>query len=214
MPIDLEILNKTVSLIAKRNSGKSVLLRYLVKQRKNKFDKIFVISPTEEVSHFYKDITDKNCIFYEWKEDWAEQLIKRMTETNSGVPEKKRKQILVILDDIFADMNAANSPALKKIYLRGRHIGIAVIATCQYLYNLPPICRNNTDWVLVGQMNQASKQLLGDEYLFGDIDKKDFIKLYNRSTIDYQFLVINTSSVKDDDLNQIYGVIKTPEGHL
>ena len=65
-----------------------------------------------------------------------------------------------------------------------------------------------------GQITSASKQLLADEYLFGDLDKREFIKLYNRSTIDYNFLVINTSSVKDDDLNQIYGTIKTPEGYL
>jgi ABC-type phosphate/phosphonate transport system ATPase subunit len=30
MPIDLDIVNKTVSLVAKRGSGKSVLLKYLV----------------------------------------------------------------------------------------------------------------------------------------------------------------------------------------
>ena len=44
---DFTILNKTVLLCAKRNSGKSRLLRYLVLCEKNKFDKLFVICPTE-----------------------------------------------------------------------------------------------------------------------------------------------------------------------
>ena len=35
--------------------------------------------------------------------------------------------------------------------------------------------------------------------------------MYNCSTKDYNFLVINNNSVKDDDLNSIYGVIKAPE---
>ena len=115
----------------------------------------------------------------------------------------------------MADTNFAQSPALKKIYLRGRHCGVGVIATCQYLYNLPPICRNNCDFCIVGQMNRQSVMLLADEYLSGDLAKPEFIQLYNRSTKDYQFLVINCNSIKDSaDLNQIYGIVKTPADHL
>jgi hypothetical protein len=41
------------------------------------------------------------------------------------------------------------------------------------------------------------------------------LKLYNRSTKDYNFLVINNNSIKDsDDLNQIYGIVKTPPNFL
>ena len=36
------------------------------------------------------------------------------------------------------------------------------------------------------------------------------IKMYNRCTKDYNFLVINNNSVKDDDLNLIYGCVKAP----
>ena len=214
MSIKLEIINKTISLVAKRNSGKSVLLKYLVKQKRNKFDKIFVVCPTEIVNNFYADIVDENCIFENWNEQWAEQLIKKMTDINKGKPEKERKQVLLILDDLVCDQNFTNSNALKTLFVRSRHINIGIIFTTQYLYTVPPIVRNNCDYVLVGQMNQASKNILADEYLYGDLDKREFIKLYNRSTIDYNFLVINTSSVKDDDLNQIYGTIKTPEGYL
>ena len=114
----------------------------------------------------------------------------------------------------MSDTNFAQSPALKKLYTRGRHINIGVIATCQYLYNLPPICRSNADWCIVGQMNRQSIQLLAEEYLSGDLEKNDFVKLYNRSTKDYGFLIINNNSVKDDDLNNIYGVIKTPEKYV
>ena len=42
------------------------------------------------------------------------------------------------------------------------------------------------------------------------IEKTEFIKMYNRCTKDYNFLVINNNNVKDDDLNLMYGCIKTP----
>jgi hypothetical protein len=64
-------------------------------------------------------------------------------------------------------------------------------------------------------MNRQSVSLLVEEYLSGDLEKNDFIKLYNRSTKDYGFLVINNNSIKEnDDLNQIYGIIKHQENTL
>lgn len=213
--ITLDIVNKTVSLVAKRGSGKSVLLKYLVDQSKDKFAKIFVVCPTETVNSFYSSIVEENCIFDQWNEQWADDLIRKMTDANSGKAKGEKKNVLVILDDVMSDTNFHQSPALKKLYMRGRHINIGVIATCQYLHNLPPVCRNNADWCIVGQMNRQSVQLLAEEYLSGDLEKPEFVKLYNRATKDYGFLVINNTSIKDsDDLNQIYGVIKTPAEYV
>ena len=59
------LVDKCSLLVAKRNSGKSRLLRYLVNCEKEEFHKIFVISPTECVNSFYQGITSKDCIFDE-----------------------------------------------------------------------------------------------------------------------------------------------------
>jgi len=71
------------------------------------------------------------------------------------------------------------------------------------------------DLILVGQSNRASLEILSDEYLFGDISRKEFQTLYHQNTRDYNFFVINTSSVKNsDNLNEIYASIKTPPEYL
>ena len=210
MSIDITLLGKTISLVAKRGSGKSILLKYLVTFEREKFHKIFCICPTECVNGFYSKLIPANCIFDSWSEDWTENLIKQMTQINKGKPDNEKKSVLLILDDLICDVNFASSPSLKKLYSRGRHIFLSVIITQQYLYGIPPVCRNNTDYCLVGQLNRASIQLLLEEYMSGEIDRKDFIALYNRATIDYNFLVINCNSVKSGDLNEIYGIIKAP----
>jgi len=75
--------------------------------------------------------------------------------------------------------------------------------------------RLNSDYIFIGQQNKRSIDIITDEYLAGDIDKPDFIKLFNKSTKDFSFLVINNNSVKNnDDLNSIYGVIKTPPEYI
>ena len=205
------IVDKCIGLIAKRNSGKSVLLKHLVNSEKHKFHKIFVLCPTEKINRFYSDIVSDECIFDNYDEKWMNKLIDKMTEINANKPTKERKHILLILDDCVSDTNFHQSPTIKKLFLRGRHINISLLITTQYIYLISPSMRNNIDWVMCGQMNQQSIFLLTNEYLSGNISKEEFVKMYNRCTKDYNFLVINNNSVKDDDLNSVYGCIKAPD---
>jgi len=205
------ILNKTIGLTAKRNSGKSCLLKYLVEAERHKFNKIYVICPTEKINRFYSDIVDDECIFDNYDEKWVDKLINKMTVINSNKPQKERKNVLLILDDIVSDHNFHQSPTLKKLFIRGRHINIAIILTFQYLNLIPPVARVNLDFLFCGQMNKQSIDLLISEFISGDISKEDFLKMFYRCTRDYNFLVINNNSVKDDDLNSVYGCIKVPD---
>ena len=59
------IENKTILAVGKRRSGKSKLVRYLVKNELHEFKKVFVFSPTEAVHKFYGDfVNPQNDILY------------------------------------------------------------------------------------------------------------------------------------------------------
>ena len=204
------IVNKTTALLAKKNSGKSVLLKHLVNAEKHKFARVFVICTTEKINRFYSDIVNDECIYDTYEEKFVDKLINKMTEINANKPNKERKNVLLILDDVVSDHNFHQSPTLKKLFVRGRHINIAIILTFQYLNLIPPVARNNLDTLFVGQMNKQSIDLLTNEFICNDISKDEFVKMYTRCTKDFNFLVINNTSVKDDDLNSVYGCIKAP----
>ena len=213
--MNFTIVNKTVSLCAKRNSGKSELLRYLVRANHNKFKKIFVICPTEKINNFYKNIVPANCVYEEWDDDWIEDLIDNLSKVNAGKTNSNANHILLILDDCCSDTNFHSSGSFKKLFTRGRHLFISIIITTQYIKHIPPIARSNSDFICVGQLNNQNVELLAEEYLMGSIEKKAFLEMYHRCTKDYSFLLINNNSVKDDsDLNSIYGVLKCPENEL
>ena len=212
--MDLDPVNKTISIIAKRGSGKSVLCKHIVETNIHKFEKVFVVCPTEDINHHYqKDgLIPKTCVFTEWNEQWALNLTKSLEKLNANKSKKEMKMVLIILDDIFADVDFHHSPVLKSIFFRSRHYGLAVISLTQTLYSLPPFARVNSDYVILGQVNRASVILAADEYLSGSLDKKGFISLFNKSTTDHQFLIINNNSIsKSDDLNLIYGIVKVPD---
>ena len=213
--MEFSIQNKIICFTAKRNSGKSQLLRYLVTCSKDLFTKIFVICPTETVNHFYKDLVPAQNIFSQYKEEWVESLITKLTDINAGKSDEDAKHILLILDDCCSDTKFHQSKTLKQLATRGRHIKIAVLITCQYIYQIPPIVRNNCDFIYVGQMNAQSIKLLTTEFLMGNIDKKQFVDLYHSNTNDYNFLVINNNSTTDNnDIGNIYGRIKCPSNHI
>ena len=215
--MDLDIVNKTVSIVAKRGSGKSVLAKYLIEQSKARFEKIFLFCPTEKVNNHYSKggfVPEQN-IHDEWNEQFVLDLIEKLSKVNANKKKSELKNVLLILDDIFSDTNFATSKALKLVMTRGRHIGISVFCLQQYLNCIPPIMRNNMDWCLFGMVNQQSKDIMAEQYLAGSLDKKAFFDLYGRATKDYGFLVINNNAIADnEDLNSIYGIIRTPEEYI
>jgi hypothetical protein len=45
----------------------------------------------------------------------------------------------------------------------------------------------------------------------GDIEPREFMKMYYNATNDYGFLIINNNSTKSNaDLNSLYGNVKVP----
>ena len=212
--MDFTIVNKRICILGKTNSGKSVLLKYIVNQHKTEFDKIFVICPTEEINGFYSDLVPQNCIFSDFNEEWLNKLIKKLTDIRKENKEKKIN-VLLILDDLGSDAKFITSDSFKRTCVRGRHLNISMIVSCQYLTQVPPICRSNICYLIVGQMNIQSQQLLADEFLYGSIDRKEFLTMYHNATKDYGFLLINCNSVKNTtDLNSMYGILRCPTEHI
>ena len=113
----ITLKDKVVLLCAKRNSGKSYLLRYLVRRQKHFFDSIFVICPTESINQFFSrdDFINPKNIMTEYDEEWIDKLIKKMTNLNKGKDKTSHdfKRVLIILDDAVADIDLHNSNTFK-----------------------------------------------------------------------------------------------------
>jgi hypothetical protein len=205
----ITLVDKVTLLVAKRNSGKSVLLKYLVENEKNCFDKIFIISPTENINKYYQKagITTKEYIFDEYKEDFVEKMISKLSKENEDYI---KTRVLLILDDCIADVNFHTSPSLKKIFSRCRHCGLSLILTSQYLNAMSPLQRSNADAVLIGQSTNHSLEIICEEFLCGDVTKQEFKAYYIKETQNYGFVLISNQSCKTGDINDIYGSIRVP----
>jgi hypothetical protein len=215
MSIKFDIVNKTTCLCARRNSGKSQLLRYIILKNKHLFDAKFLICPTEKINKFYDGVFKKENVFETYSDNWISNLMDKLAKENEGKSDKDSKHVLLVLDDVCSDTDFHHSKTFKQIFTKGRHYKISLIITAQYPYHIPPIARVNCDWFLCGQINTQGLEILCNEFIAGDITKQDFIKLYYKCTSDYGFLLINNNSTKsNNDLSSIYGILKTPKEYI
>ena len=207
------ILNQSISIVAKRNSGKSILVKYLLKYAisQNQFQKIYVICPTNDINHFYDDIVDTNHIMHSYDEEWITLLINKASKINDGKTSQKDNpfNIMLVLDDLANEKAFHHSKTIKQLYGRGRHSFISVMCVGQMLHNISPLQRNNSDYLICGQLNAQNISLLNDEFRAPIISKKEFIEIYKECTKNFSFMVINNNKVDDvNNVNSFYGKIR------
>ena len=174
-----------------------------------------MFSPTEAVHKFYGDFVNPDTIFYTYEDGLIDKMIEKLSVLNANKTKQNASHVLVILDDLVADLDFHHANGLKKLFSRGRHIFITTIVISQYIYAVPPIVRTNADYIFCGQQNKRSVEILTDEFLSPNMEKEDFVKMYANATKNYGFLVINQNSISDlDNVNEMYGIVQVPRETL
>jgi hypothetical protein len=210
--MDLNLLDRFITITGKRNSGKSELAKYLFSKWKGKYDQHFIISATD-FSHFWNSVTQAKNIFSDYDEGWVTRLMEKMKEENEGKTRKSHgfKRVLLILDDVMASNTGHRLKSLESLAQKGRHYGIDVWVICQWYLKVSPAQRNNTDILFYGKNSRASNELLESEANNGSLSRQEFMSMIQRNTDDYHFLVINNNSSNTSDLKKTYGKFKVPD---
>ena len=117
-------------------------------------------------------------------------------------PIKKRK-VLIIFDDMIADMisNNKRNPIVTELFIRGRKLNISTVFITQSYSKVPKDVRlNSTHFFIMKIPNKRELQQIALNHS-SDIDFKDFMNIYKKSTKEpYSFLVNDTTLPSDDPL--------------
>ena len=126
-----------------------------------------------------------------------DHIYKNIKEHN---PNKKRK-ILIVFDDIIADMlsNKKLNPIVTKLFLRGRKLNISLVFITKYYFALPKnITLNCMHQFIMKIPNKRKIQQIAINHS-SDID---FMNLYKKRTAKpYSFLVINATLASDNPIS-------------
>jgi hypothetical protein len=133
-------------IVGKRNSGKSQLTADLLFHKKN-IPVGILMSSTEEATGFFKDVTGipDAYIYSDWNPDVVDTIIakqKKLAKTG------KMRNCFIVLDDLAFDKSLFNSRQMRELMFNGRHYGILLVITAQFLGDLPTYFRSNVDYVV------------------------------------------------------------------
>ena len=134
--------------------------------------------------------------FIEYSND-MQDVYKNIEDYN---PIKKRK-VLIIFDDMIADMinNNKLNPIVTELFIRGRKLNISIVFITQSYFKVPKDVRlNSTHFFIMKIPNKRELQQIALNHS-SDIDFKGFMNIYKKSIKEPCSFLANDTTLPSDD---------------
>ena len=117
-------------------------------------------------------------------------------ENIHGYNSSGKRKILIIFDDMFADIttNKRFQAIIKELFIRCIKLNFSLVFITQSYFSVPKdVTLNSTHYLIMKTNNKRKLQNIA-VYESADIDYQDFMKIYRECTREsYSFLTIDTS---------------------
>lgn len=182
--------NSKIVVIGKPATGKSTVIRDIIKAFRHRFPVAKVFSGTEENNHFYAQMVPDLFVHSGYSEPEMEDFARRQKLAMRNNPENSAG--LIVVDDCSDDPKFFNRPLFQKFYKNGRQWDMMFILALQYCMDIRPVIRTNIDYVFIfREPNEHNRKSLYTNYggIVGTYD--DFCDLMDQLTEDFTAIVID-----------------------
>ena len=148
--------------IARRNSGKTHLMRHLlyVLAKGHRFKWVLVVTPTA-FNGEWPAIVGEDSVLPVFDPEQIDRVMMRQAELREDGVDNPG---LLILDDCLGSANF-QSDLFTRIASAGRHYKITVWASFQHYFKAPTVIRTNADYLFIlGNQNERVLKALWEEY--------------------------------------------------
>lgn len=188
---------RTCMVIAKRGTGKSILIRDLMWHLKDKLPFGMAMSGSEVGNGFYGEMMPKSFIYNDFDDQACQKLILRQQYMVQN--KKKKPEAFLILDDLMTESKKiVKDASIRTTFLNGRHFKLLFIMALQYSMEISPTIRANIDYVFVLRENILSNQEKLFKHFFGVFPNlNSFVQTMNACTENYGCLVLDNTSISN-----------------
>ena len=203
--------NPSILIIANRGSGKSWLIRELMRH----FSEISagaIIAPTDRMNPFYRYFFPQQCIHYDIRDqllrgilDRQCKMITKSKQAKSGA-DKIDPQALLVMDDCLARKRSwAKDSDITEVLMNARHYKLTYILTMQTPLGVTPDLRLNFDYIfLLKDDSTINKKKLWDNYASMFHKFNTFEQVFDQCTKDYGCMVIDNRKPADNINKKIF----------
>ena len=143
----------TVVLFGSRGSGKTVMMRHLLKCLKDKLDLACVFTPTADTRKMFCEHVPPPFVYPTFDLEAISRITRAQKDLNeimeanmsNGRSSGSLRNIGMIMDDCGFATKMLNSDDIKEIFMNGRHDKFFGMLSAQYPLALKPDIRNNID---------------------------------------------------------------------
>lgn len=204
--------DSVVVFIGKRNTGKSYCMKDVLNYHRD-IPVGVVISPTERANGYFEKFIPKMLIY----DECEEHTIKKFLDRQINITTERKKELkkvgssridpraFLILDDCLYDKRWINNINIRSIFMNGRHYKIFFLITMQYALGLPPVLRNNIDYIFIFRNNIIKeKQKIYDCYAGMFPTFEAFNQVMNQTTENYECMVIDNKIQSNKIEDQVF----------
>ena len=213
--------DSVVVFIGKRNTGKSYCMKDILSFHRN-IPIGIVISPTEKANGYFEKFIPKMLLY----DECDEKIIRTFLERQINISKEKKLEVqkfgrstidnraFLILDDCLYDKKWTNDKNIRSIFMNGRHYKIFFLITMQHAMGLPPVLRNNLDYVFIFRNNIVKeRQKIYDNYAGMFANFEVFNQVMNQCTENFECLVIDCKTQSNKLEDQVFWY-KAKEAHF
>uniref|UniRef100_A0A6C0BNY4 Uncharacterized protein n=1 Tax=viral metagenome TaxID=1070528 RepID=A0A6C0BNY4_9ZZZZ len=213
--------NRICVMVGKKGTGKSTLVQDIMWFQQH-IPVGAIMSATEEANEAYGKMAPPLFIYKNFDADALVRLINRQKkmkhmwkENGDSLPFDHRA--FVLMDDCMYDKKNFRGPLMRELFMNGRHWDLFVLITLQYVMDITPEIRTNTDYVFALKENvKKNRERLYNEFFGVFPNFAVFDALFLEVTQDWRCLVLDTTvpSTNIPDCVFWYKAEKRPEFRL
>lgn len=199
------------TVVSKRNSGKSFLVRDIVYElsKQGRINQVIVMSNTsgQSLNADYDYMPPNLLMMYK-----EATILKIMELQQKNIKAGKIREILLVLDDVVgsdSSNSAEGSRLIRSIFANSRHYHISVILLSQIATRLlQPAIRENSDVIFFSRLNRKSLETMAEAVC--NIDKKSFVAISEKNNKNYSFIFYNNQTQSNEPEDFLF-VVKAKE---
>jgi hypothetical protein len=140
------------------------------------------------------------------------EAINNMIEIQTKLKQEgKNVQAFIVLDDIVGVVTK-DDPFIQRLATSARHANISLFVAVQGLTRLPPVVRDNAEYVFIFRTNNGDvKNKIYETWNGGLIGtKKDFAAFMDKYVENFAVLCINAKT-QSNDKSKVFSLFKAPK---